>query len=111
VTVKRVGVTIGVRKEALDEYKRIHVKIWPEIAHAIREAGIHNYSIFYLDGQLFGYFEYTGPDQEFEQRMRTLAAAPRMREWWNLTEPMQIARADRKPGDWWTTMEEVFHQD
>jgi L-rhamnose mutarotase len=107
--MKRIGVTIGLRKEALDEYKRIHVKLWPEIEGAIKAAGIRNYSIFYNDGQLFGYFEHPGPDAEFAAAMKRLADAPRMREWWNLTEPMQVPRADRKPGDWWTTMEEVFH--
>jgi L-rhamnose mutarotase len=110
--MRRVGVTIGLRKEALEEYKRIHVRIWPEIEAAIREAGITNYSIFYLDAQLFGYFEYTAPESEFDARMRRLAAAPRMREWWDITEPMQVVRADRRPGDhWWSTMELVFHQD
>jgi L-rhamnose mutarotase len=24
-------------------------------------------------------------------------------------EPMQVPREDRKPGEWWTVMEEVFH--
>lgn len=106
-----MGFTIGLRPEAETEYRRIHRKIWPEIERAIRQAGITNYSIFLLSGQLFGYFEYTGPDDEYEARMTGLAAAPRMREWWDITEPMQVARVDRKPGDWWTSMELVFHQD
>ena len=109
--MKRIGATIGLRKECLEEYKRIHVKLWPEIEAAIKDAGIANYSIYYLDGQLFGYFEYTGPDDEFEARIKRLAAAPRMREWWNATEPLQIPRPDRGPGEWWTTMTEVFHLD
>jgi L-rhamnose mutarotase len=108
--MKRIGGTIGLRKECLEEYKRIHVKLWPEIERAIKEAGIANYSIYYLDGQLFAYFEYTGPDAEFEGRMKALAAAPRMREWWDVTEPMQLPRPDRG-NDWWTTMTEVFHLD
>jgi L-rhamnose mutarotase len=109
--VKRIGVTIGLRPECLGDYKRIHAKLWPEIERAIKAAGIGNYSIFYNDGQLFGYFEYTGPEHEFEARIRQLAAAPRMRAWWDITEPMQIPRGDRKPGEWWTTMEPVFHLD
>ncbi len=107
--MKRVGVTIGLKREALAEYKRIHVKIWPEIEKAIKEAGITNYSIFYREGQLFGYFEYTGPDDEYEARMKKLAEAPRMREWWDITDNMQIPNADRNP--WWSVMEEVFHLD
>ncbi len=109
--MKRMGFTIGLRKEAEAEYRRIHVQIWPEIAHAIRDAGITNYSIFLLSGQLFGYFEYTGPDKEYDASMKKLAAAPRMREWWDITEPMQIQHPDRKTGDWWSIMELVFHQD
>jgi L-rhamnose mutarotase len=42
--------------------------------------------------------------------MKALAAAPRMREWWDVTEPMQLPRPDRG-NDWWTTMTEVFHLD
>lgn len=109
--MKRLGATIGLKKECLEEYKRIHVKLWPEIEAAIKEAGIRNYSIYYADGQLFGYFEYHGPDEEFAARMKRLAAAPRMREWWDVTEPLQVPRPDRAPGDWWTAMEEVFHLD
>lgn len=109
--MKRVGVTIGLRRECLEEYRRIHVRLWPEIEGALKEAGLANYSIFHQDGQLFGYFEYHGPPHEFDLRMRRLAAAPRMREWWNITEPMQVPRTDRHPGQWWTEMEEVFHLD
>jgi L-rhamnose mutarotase len=109
--MKRRGFTVGLRPECLDEYKRIHVKLWPEIERAIKEAGIANYSIFYRDGQLFGYFEDVGSEGDFDTRMKRLAEAPRMREWWSVTEPMQIPRPDRAPGAWWTTLEEVFHLD
>ena len=109
--MKRIGATIGLRREFVDEYKRIHVKLWPEIEGAIKEAGITNYSIFHNDGQLFGYFEHPGPDSAFQAAMERLANAPRMREWWSVTEPMQVPRTDRKTGAWWTDMEEVFHLD
>lgn len=109
--MKRFGMVLGLRPERYEEYKRYHARIWPEIEAAIREAGITNYSIFHQQGLLFGYYEYQGPDQEYDARMQQLAKAPRMREWWDLMEPMQQPREDRQPGDWWTMMEEVFHQD
>ena len=43
--------------------------------------------------------------------MTKLAKAPRMREWWDIMEPMQAPLEGRKAGTWWTDMEEVFHQD
>jgi L-rhamnose mutarotase len=109
--MKRFGQRLGLRPERLDEYKRHHARLWPEIADAIHAAGIRNYSIFHHDGELFAYFEYVGPEHELDARLQALARAPRMREWWDLMEPMQIPRADRRPGAWWTDMEEVFHLD
>jgi L-rhamnose mutarotase len=107
--MKRFGQLIGLRPEVLEEYKRYHAAVWPEILDAIRKAGIRNYSIFLFGGKLFAYFEYTGPDQEFEERMRELARAPRMREWWDIMDAMQEPVEGRQPGDWWANMEEVFH--
>lgn len=109
--MKRIGQTIRLRPEATEEYKRIHVKIWPEIEEAIRAAGITNYSIFLKDGVMFAYFEYTGPDEEFDTRMQQMANAPRMKEWWTITEAMQEPLETRVPGEWWANMEEVFHQE
>jgi L-rhamnose mutarotase len=109
--MRRFGQVLGLDRARLEEYRRHHARIWPEVAAAIRAAGIRNYSIYYRDGQLFGYFEYHGPEAEYEARMQALARAPRMREWWDLMESMQIPVPGRAPGEWWASMEELFHQD
>lgn len=109
--MRRFGQRVGIRPECLAEYKRHHAAIWPEIAAAIQDAGIRNYSIFACGTQLVGYFEYEGPDEEYVARMERLASAPRMREWWDLMEPMQVPDPQRARGTWWTDMEEVFHLD
>ena len=109
--VQRFGQVLGVKPEWFVVYRRHHASVWPEIQRAIHDAGIRNYSIFHSRGQLFGYFEYVGPPSEYSERMQRLARAPRMREWWDLMEPMQIPLEGRAIGDWWTTMSEVFHLD
>ncbi len=109
--MRRFGQTLGLAPNRLAEYKRYHAEIWPEIADAIRTAGIRNYSIFHRGGQLFAYYEYTGPDDEYEARMAALAEAPRMREWWDVMEPMQVPDPERPAGSWWSDAEEVFHLD
>lgn len=109
--MKRFGQLIGFKEDNLAKYKKFHDEIWPEISGAIKKAGIQNYSIFHHQGKLFGYYEYTGPPEEFEARMKALAEAPRMREWWDIMEPMQIPDPSRPDGSWWTDMEEVFHLD
>ena len=43
--------------------------------------------------------------------MAAMAADETTRRWWSLTEAMQEPLADREPGAWWTTIDEVFHTD
>jgi L-rhamnose mutarotase len=109
--MRRFGQVIRLRPAEEAEYKRIHVKIWPEIEEAIREAGIRNYSIYLKNGLLFAYFEYHGPDDEYDARMARLAEVSRSSGWWDLTEPMQQPLPGRSAAEWWAGMEEVFHQD
>lgn len=112
-TPKRFGSVIGVRAEKLDEYKRLHAAVWPEVASAIRDANIRNYSIFLRklpDGNyyLFSYFEYTGSD--YSGDMAKMAQNPKVKEWWTLTDACQKPLPDRPQGQWWAPMEQVFYQ-
>ena len=113
-TPVRYGSVIGLRPEKVDEYKRLHAAVWPAVVKAVREANIRNYSIYLRrlpDGKcyLFSYLEYVGTD--FKADMKRLAANPDVKRWWATTDPCQQPLADRKPGDWWASMEEVCHQD
>lgn len=40
-----------------DEYKRRHDELWPELASAIRDAGISNFSLFRRGLEVIGYCE------------------------------------------------------
>ena len=66
--MKRYGSVIGVRPEAVEEYKKRHAKVWPEVLDMIRRCNIRNYSIYLKDDLLFGYFEYHGSDFEADIR-------------------------------------------
>ena len=41
----------------LKEYIRRHDEIWPEMTAVLNEAGIHNYTIWSVGSELFGYYE------------------------------------------------------
>jgi L-rhamnose mutarotase len=73
---------IGVRPEKLEEYKKLHAAVWPEVLAMIRDCNIRNYSIYYRDGLLFSYFEYIGED--YEADMAKMAADPTTQKWWDL---------------------------
>ncbi|MGA9278709.1 L-rhamnose mutarotase [Ilumatobacter sp.] len=107
--MRRFGQIIGIDPDRVDEYTAHHDAIWPEIAGALTEAEIGNYSIFFHGEHLFAYYEYHGPADEYEERMSAVADAPRMKEWWALVGAMQRPLADRPAGAWWTDMREVFH--
>src|SRR5438067_7021669 len=56
--MQRIGFVIHVRPEKLEEYKRLHNPIWPELAAELRAAGLRNYSLWLQpDGTEFGYLE------------------------------------------------------
>ena len=105
----RYGSVIKVRPEKEEEYRRLHAAPWPGVLAVIRECNIRNYSIYLKDGYLFSYFEYVGTD--FATDMARMAKDPTTREWWTHTDPCQEPLESRKPGEWWASMEEVFHSD
>lgn len=109
----RLGWVIGLRPEKVEEYKRLHAAVWPGVLRMIKECHLQNYSIFLrqIEGKpyLFAYAEYTGEDLAAD--MARMAADPTTRQWWSHCGPCQVPLADRAPGEWWASMEEVFHID
>jgi L-rhamnose mutarotase len=108
----RYGSVIGVRAEKLDEYKKLHAAVWPAVVAAMRDANIRHFTIYLRkmpDGKhyLFSHFEYVGSD--YEGDMKRMAANPECKRWWTLTDPCQEPLTDRKPGEWWSAMEEVCY--
>lgn len=107
--MERHGSVIKIKLSKLEEYKKLHANVWPEVAKTITECNIKNYSIFYKDGYLFSYFEHTGKD--YDSDMKKMADDPVTQKWWDICKPMQEPLEIRKEGEWWAEMEKVFHQD
>jgi len=105
--MQRYGSVIRVKPEKLEEYKQLHANVWPGVVKMIKECNIQNYSIFHKDGYLFSYMEYVGED--YEADMAKMAADPTTQEWWSVCGPCQERLETRKKGEWWASMEEVFH--
>jgi L-rhamnose mutarotase len=112
--VKRYGSVIGVKEEKLDDYRKLHAAVWPDVLAMIKACHIHNYSIYLRklpDGKyyLFSYFEYDGED--FAVDAAKMAADPTTQQWWDQCMPCQEPLPDRAEGEWWADMDEVFHCD
>jgi len=109
IMMKRYGQVIGLRPEKIEEYKRLHAAVWPQIRKLISECNIKNYSIFLKDSTLFAYFEYHGSN--FDEDMKKMAENEINKKWWEQCIPCQLPLETRAPGEWWANMEEVFHLD
>ncbi|MDD4102479.1 MAG: L-rhamnose mutarotase [Kiritimatiellae bacterium] len=86
------------------EYKRRHDEIWPELAHALREAGVSDYSIF-LDEETLTLFAIQKLAQD--HTADELPAKAIMRKWWDHMAPLMEVNADNSPVC--VALPEVFH--
>ena len=106
---KRIGRVIKLQPGCLEEYKRWHDNVWPEIPKMYAELGIRNLSIFYIDGVLFLYYEYHGDD--YERDMAKWADARVTKRWDRHMAALMQQWDDGKAGTRWNDMEELFHVD
>jgi len=59
MTGERMCFRLQVRPDRMDEYRRRHAAVWPEMLEALSAAGWRNYSLFLADdGMLIGYAEF-----------------------------------------------------
>ncbi|MDB5523767.1 MAG: hypothetical protein JWM58_1530 [Rhizobium sp.] len=109
--MQRMGQIIGLNADKVEEYKRLHAAVWPDILAMISACNIKNYSIYLKEPEnmMFAYYEYHGTD--YAADMAKMAADPKTQEWWGVCMPCQKPLETRKDGEWWAMMEEVFHLD
>ena len=106
--MQRVCFLLKVRADKIDEYRRRHAAVWPEMLDALRQTGWHNYSLFLRpDGLLVGYVE--TPD--FERARAAMQEHPVNGRWQAEMAPffesLQGGAADASM----VPLTEVFHLD
>ena len=107
--MQRFGQIIKMKPEGLEAYKKYHADPLPGVNEMIKECHLSNYSIYVRGDILFSYFEYDGDD--FEADMEKMAADPATQHWWSLVKPLMQPLDDRKDGEFWSDMEEIYHLD
>lgn len=104
--MRRVCFVLKVKQDRLEEYKRRHEQVWPEMLEALRETGWHNYSLFLRDdGLLVGYLE--TPD--FEQARAGMAQREVNARWQKEMAPFFDMDPARRPDEQMTPLSEVLH--
>jgi len=104
-----VASVIGLKPEYQVEYEALHASVWPDVLKQIKRSNIRNYSIYRYGNLLFSYFEYIGTD--YENDMRMMGENLETQRWWAVCGPMQSPVEERKDGEWWAVLPEVFHCD
>jgi len=107
--MKRVGFILKVREDKIEEYKKHHERVWPEMLEALRKTGWHNYSLFLReDGLLFGYFETPASLKAAQDGMSKEEVNAR---WQAMMAPYFEALEGQNPDEGMAELEEVFHLD
>ncbi|KAH6894099.1 rhamnose mutarotase [Thelonectria olida] len=112
---RRFAQIVRLKPEHLEEYRECHARVWPDVLKQIRECNIADYSIFYDDKTniLFASFRYVGSN--YDADMALMAANPRVREWWRMTDAWQeslvpgAVSSEAGEPSWWKPVEEVFY--
>src|SRR5208282_693367 len=106
--MERVCFLLKVKADRLEEYKRRHEAVWPDMLQALHETGWRNYSLFLRDeGLLVGYFE--TPD--YAKALEGMAGREVNERWQREMSGFFENLGDRRPDQGLLRLEEVFHLD
>ena len=104
--MKRICFTLQVKPDRLEEYKRRHENVWPDMQEALRRTGWHNYSLFLRpDGLLIGYVE--TPD--FEAALAGMAVEEVNARWQAQMAEFFEGGDERKADEQMRPLEQVFY--
>jgi L-rhamnose mutarotase len=91
----------------IEEYKKYHQKIWPEITNSIQSAGIENLDIFLAGNRLFMIME-VNDSFSFEKKTAMDLANPKVQDWENLMWKYQQKLPFAKEGEKWVLMDQIY---
>src|SRR5690242_7000126 len=108
-TMPRHCLTLDLKDDetAIAEYKRYHVKIWPEVKKSLVDAGIEEMEIYLAGTRLFMIME-VSDRFSLSAKATADAANPKVQEWEAHMGRFQQELPQSRPGQKWVLMEKVF---
>jgi L-rhamnose mutarotase len=104
--VHRICFTLQVRPDRLDEYRRRHAAVWPDMLAALEAAGWHDYSLFLReDGLLVGYLL----TDDLAAAQRAMEATEVNARWQAEMAPLFADLPGGRPDRGFVVLEEIFH--
>lgn len=106
--MQRICFHLRVRPDRIDEYRKRHMAVWPEMQDALRATGWRNYSLFLADdGLLTGYLECEDFDESVQAMGRLEVNGRWQAEMAGFFEGIEGAQPDRSM----RPLPEIFHID
>ncbi len=104
ITMHRIAFKMKIFSGCEEEYKRRHEQLWPDLQQLLKDAGIHDYSIFFDEttNSLFGVMK-----AEDKAKLAALPSHPVMQKWWKYMADIMETNADHSPVQ--TQLKEVFY--
>jgi len=93
---------------AIAEYKRYHVKIWPEVRDSLRAAGVMDMDIYLLGTRMFMIMD-VNDSFSLSAKAAADAANAKVQEWEVIMGGFQQPLPQSRPGQRWVVMERVFN--
>ncbi len=93
--MERYAWKAAVRDGMIDEYRRRHAEIWPEMVQVLKEAGISNYTIWNSGNELFGYYEC---EKGAEYAAKVQAESPVVARWNDYMQDILLMEMDPETG-------------
>jgi L-rhamnose mutarotase len=100
---KRISFKMKLNPGQVEEYKKRHAGLWPELHKLLKDNGVSEYSIFFDEETniLFAFQKQSG-----EQGSQDLGTDPVVRKWWKYMSDIMETNPDNSPVT--TMLPEVF---
>jgi L-rhamnose mutarotase len=101
---KRLAFRMRINPGVINEYKKRHDELWPELRQLLKESGISEYSIFYdhETNYLFAFQKQGG-----KQGSQDLGTNEIVKRWWKYMSDIMETNPDNSPIS--IPLEEVFY--
>lgn len=104
--MERICFTLQVDPARIDEYRRRHEDVWPEMLRALKGSGWHDYSLFLRDdGLLIGVLE----TEDFDAAVSRMEATDVNTRWQAQMAPFFVGLGDGRPDERMEPLPEIFN--
>ena len=111
--MKSFAMTLDLKDDSsvIEEYKRHHHEVWPDVICGLRSIGIQKMKIFLLGTRMFMYIETPDDFDPLTDFQRYTDSSPAAAEWDVMMRKYQVQADGAREGEWWAGVEEVFDID